>query len=56
MILTIQIFLKTTNSCEGASPPSDWSASLRKFEEVITDEPRALKLARVVLAGLSRGI
>ncbi|GKB80339.1 hypothetical protein Tco_0947234 [Tanacetum coccineum] len=39
---------------EGESPLSDWSASSRKSEEVITDEPHAGKLARVVLAGLSR--
>ncbi|KAK1591948.1 hypothetical protein Q3G72_016450 [Acer saccharum] len=40
---------------EGASPLSDRSASAssRKSEEVITDEPHAGKLARVVLAGLS---
>ena len=35
---------------EGASPLSDRSASSRKSEEVITDEPHAGKLARVVLA------
>ena len=38
---------------EGASPLSDRSASSRKSEEVITDEPHAGKLARVVLAGVS---
>lgn len=38
---------------EGASSLSDRSASSRKFEEVIMDEPHAGKLARVVLAGLS---
>ena len=38
---------------EGASPLSDRSASSRKSEEVITDEPHAGKLARVVLARLS---
>lgn len=38
---------------ERASPLSDRSASSRKSEEVITDEPHARKLARVVLAGLS---
>ena len=37
---------------EGASPLSDRSASSRKSKEVITDEPHAGKLARVVLAGL----
>lgn len=35
---------------EGASPLSDLSASLCKSEEVITDEPHAEKLARLVLA------
>ncbi|KAL6509956.1 NADH dehydrogenase subunit 2 [Orobanche minor] len=35
---------------EGASPLSDRSASSPKSEEVITDEPHAGKLARVVLA------
>jgi len=37
----------------GFFPLSDRSASSRKSEEVITDEPHAGKLARVVLAGLS---
>ena len=40
----------------GGIPLSDRSASSRKSEEVITDEPHAGKLARVVLAGLSFGI
>ncbi|KAM7249636.1 hypothetical protein ACFE04_011467 [Oxalis oulophora] len=35
----------------GSIPLSDRSASSRKSEEVITDEPHAGKLARVVLAG-----
>ncbi|KAL0299984.1 UNVERIFIED_CONTAM: NADH-ubiquinone oxidoreductase chain 2 [Sesamum calycinum] len=46
-------FRKGSLMLEGASPLSDRSASSRKSEEVITDEPHAGKLARVVLAGLS---
>ena len=46
-------FRKGSLILEGASPLSDRSASSRKSEEVITDEPHAGKLARVVLAGLS---
>jgi hypothetical protein len=34
----------------------NWKPNSRKSEEVITDEPHAGKLARVVLAGLSFGI
>ncbi|KAL0294127.1 UNVERIFIED_CONTAM: NADH-ubiquinone oxidoreductase chain 2 [Sesamum calycinum] len=45
-------FRKGSLMLEGASPLSDRSASSRKSEEVITDEPHAGKLARVVLAGL----
>lgn len=45
--------LKGSLMLKGASPLSDRSASSRKSEEVITDEPHAGKLARVVLAGLS---
>lgn len=45
--------LKGSLMLKGASPLSDRSASSRKFEEVITDEPHAGKLARVVQAGLS---
>ncbi|KAK4412287.1 hypothetical protein Salat_2980300 [Sesamum alatum] len=44
-------FRKGSLMLEGASPLSDRSASSRKSEEVITDEPHAGKLARVVLAG-----
>lgn len=44
-------FRKGSLMLEGASPLR--SASSRKSEEVITDEPHARKLARVVLAGLS---
>ncbi|KAL6496710.1 hypothetical protein OROHE_027382 [Orobanche hederae] len=43
-------FRKGSLMLEGASPLSDRSASSRKSEEVITDEPHAGKLARVVLA------
>ncbi|CAI9775878.1 unnamed protein product [Fraxinus pennsylvanica] len=46
-------FRKGSLMLEGASPLSDRSDSSRKSEEVITDEPHAGKLARVVLAGLS---
>ncbi|GJS64995.1 hypothetical protein Tco_0679559 [Tanacetum coccineum] len=46
-------FQKGSLMLEGASPLSDQSASSRKSEEVITDEPHAGKLAHVVLAGLS---
>ncbi|MCD7470678.1 hypothetical protein HAX54_010696, partial [Datura stramonium] len=46
-------FRKGSLMLEGASPLSDQSASSRKSEEVIIDEPYAGKLARVVLAGLS---
>lgn len=46
-------FRKGSLMLEGTSPLSDWSASSRKSEEVLTDEPHAGKLARVVLAGLS---
>ncbi|KAL2224825.1 UNVERIFIED_CONTAM: hypothetical protein Sindi_2936300 [Sesamum indicum] len=46
-------FRKGSLMLEEASPLSDRSASSRKSEEVITDEPHAGKLARVVLAGLS---
>ncbi len=44
-------FRKGSLMLEGASPLR--SVSSRKSEEVITDEPHARKLARVVLAGLS---
>lgn len=46
-------FRKGSLMLEGASPLSGRSASSRKSEEVIMDEPHAGKLARVVLAGLS---
>ncbi|KAL8102162.1 hypothetical protein AgCh_026888 [Apium graveolens] len=46
-------FRKGSLMLEGASPNSDRSASSRKSEEVITDEPHVGKLAHVVLAGLS---
>lgn len=49
-------FRKGSLMLEGASLLSDRSASSRKSEEVIMDEPHAGKLARVVLAGLSLGI
>nr|GMD87900.1 succinate dehydrogenase subunit 3 [Ipomoea batatas] len=48
-------FRKGSLMLEGASPLSDRSASSRKSKEVITDEPHAGKLARVVLAGLPEG-
>ena len=44
-------FRKGSLMLEGASPLSNRSASSRKSEEVITDEPHARKLARVVPAG-----
>ncbi|GAB4837971.1 hypothetical protein Ancab_027499 [Ancistrocladus abbreviatus] len=46
-------FRKGSFMLEGASSLSDRSTSSSKFEEVITDEPHAGKLARVVLARLS---
>ncbi|KAC9268293.1 hypothetical protein E3N88_46059 [Mikania micrantha] len=44
-------FRKGSLMLEGASPLSDRSASSRKSEEVITDEPHAGKLALVYLEG-----
>nr|GMC97750.1 orf127d [Ipomoea batatas] len=49
-------FRKGSLMLEGASPLSDRSASSRKSKEVITDEPHAGKLARVVLARLPEGL